>query len=268
VLIHSSIITGNGQGGVISSGGHVGVYASHIERNQGGGGIFGADLVDLMDSTVSGNEAAPHASHQSAGGIYARTLNAARSTISGNGGDDAGGVLAPNVTLVNTTVSSNRAASGTQPVGGIKAVLTLQLYNSTIAFNSGDAVGGIYASSGKIISSIIAGNSHSSASYDRNLFVQTSATFSNNLIISANVTTGAITADPKLTPLASHGGPVPAHALLATSPAIGAGSNPMNVGTDARGTGFARVVGANADIGAYERQANEDEIFGNGIDGP
>lgn len=193
-------------------------------------------------------------------------MTASRSAINNNYGVDAGGLSVRFVTLVNTTVSSNRAGSGTKPIGGINSI-TSALYNSTIAFNSGDAVGGIYAQSGNVVSSIIAGNNHSSTGYDRNLFIKNSATFSNNIIVSSNVPTGAITADPKLTPLANHGGLVPAHALLSTSPALGAGSNPMNLDTDTRGAGFARVVGANPDIGAYERQINEDEIFGNGLDG-
>ena len=264
VTIHSSIIAGNGTGGIVSLLSDVNVYASIIEHNQGRGGIFNANKVVMTDSTISGNAAAPNLG--SSGGISASQLTATRSTISGNSGVDAGGAAVDFATLVNTTVSSNRAASGTKPVGGIKTIM-MTVYNSTIAFNTGEAVGGIYAVSGKVESSIIAGNNDSSASYDRNLFVKNRATFSNNIIISSNVPTGAITADPQLTPLANHGGLVPAHALLATSPALDAGNNPTGVSTDARGPGFARVVGANPDIGAYERQADEDEIFGNGIDG-
>jgi hypothetical protein len=252
---------------VVSSGGEVNVYASIIEHNQGNGGISGADSVKLTDSRVCDNNSAQAASpNRSVGGVSTHSLNATRSTINGNAGYDAGGVSATTATLVNATVSSNRGASGTKSAGGIKTD-SIASYNSTIAFNAGDAVGGIDAVSVKIVSSIIAGNSHASASYDRNLFVHGSATFANNIISSANIATGAITADPKLTPLASHGGLVPAHALLATSPALGAGSNPMNLPTDTRGSGFARVVGANPDIGAYERQVGEDEIFGNGMDG-
>ncbi len=36
--------------------------------------------------------------------------------------------------------------------------------------------------------------------------------------------------------------------------------------TDQRGTGFDRVVGSKADIGAYERQPDDDEIFYGGFD--
>ena len=49
-----------------------------------------------------------------------------------------------------------------------------------------------------------------------------------------------------------NGGPTRTQALLPGSPAINAGSNPLNLTTDQRGAGFPRVVGPVADIGAYE----------------
>jgi len=268
-MIRSSIISGNAKGGVVSSDGEVAVYGSVIERNQGRGGIYDAFSLKLTDTLVCNNAAqvAP-LQNRSAGGIFANTLNATRSTISGNSGVDAGGVLATSATLLNTTISNNRAASGSKPVGGIKTTTgAVTAYNSTIAFNSGDAVGGIYAPSAKIVSSIIGGNNNVSPAYNRNLFLLGNSTFANNVIASSNLPTGAISADPKLTPLANHGGLMPTHALLGASSALGAGSNAMNVATDIRGSGFARVVGANTDSGAYERQDDEDEIFGNGMDG-
>ena len=53
--------------------------------------------------------------------------------------------------------------------------------------------------------------------------------------------------------------------LLAGSPAINSGSNPDALDTDARGVGFLRSV-AGPDIGAYERQLNDDELFYDGFD--
>jgi hypothetical protein len=58
--------------------------------------------------------------------------------------------------------------------------------------------------------------------------------------------------DPKLAPLAMNGGLTRTHALQAGSPAIDAGSNPFALTTDQRGEAFARVLGAAADMGAYE----------------
>src|SRR5262249_31926213 len=53
-------------------------------------------------------------------------------------------------------------------------------------------------------------------------------------------------------PLAYNGGLTPTHALVLGSPAIDLGSNPLNLVADQRG--FSRVIGAKADMGAYELQ--------------
>ncbi len=58
--------------------------------------------------------------------------------------------------------------------------------------------------------------------------------------------------DPKLGPLADNGGPTETCALLVGSPAIDTGSNPANLAYDQRGSGYPRVLGAQADMGAYE----------------
>jgi hypothetical protein len=60
-------------------------------------------------------------------------------------------------------------------------------------------------------------------------------------------------ADPLLAPLAFNGGPSRTHALLPTSPAIDAGSNPLGLTEDQRG--FPRVVNGTPDMGAYESPA-------------
>ena len=66
--------------------------------------------------------------------------------------------------------------------------------------------------------------------------------------------------DPLLLPLANNGGPTKTHALDPTSPAIDKGANPSNLVSDQRDTGFLRVFGAHADIGAFESQPF-DRIF-------
>jgi len=68
-----------------------------------------------------------------------------------------------------------------------------------------------------------------------------------------------------LGPLQNNGGPTRTHALLAGSPAIDAGNNAANVDFDQRGAGFVRIVGASADIGAFEVQT-VDVIFSDGFD--
>jgi hypothetical protein len=59
----------------------------------------------------------------------------------------------------------------------------------------------------------------------------------------------------KLTPLANNGGPAPTHAFNYDSPLVNAGSNPGPLTFDQRGSGFNRVAGSAADIGAFELQA-------------
>ena len=53
------------------------------------------------------------------------------------------------------------------------------------------------------------------------------------------------------------------HALLSTSAAINGGNNLQRLSVDERG--LPRVIGAAIDIGAYERQEIDDEIFYNGF---
>jgi hypothetical protein len=57
--------------------------------------------------------------------------------------------------------------------------------------------------------------------------------------------------DPKLGPLQDNGGPTPTMALLPGSPAINAGSNPLNLTADQRGY-TPRAAGGAPDIGAFE----------------
>ena len=72
-------------------------------------------------------------------------------------------------------------------------------------------------------------------------------------------------ADPLLGPLQNNGGPDDSHrALSAESPAIDHGNNAASLQDDQRGNGFPRVVGTNADIGAFEFDSN-DVIFQSGI---
>jgi hypothetical protein len=69
--------------------------------------------------------------------------------------------------------------------------------------------------------------------------------------------------DPGLSTLGPNGGPTPTMALLPTSIAVNAGNNTNNGKYDQRGAGFDRVIGANADIGAFET----DVLFRDGFDG-
>jgi len=119
-------------------------------------------------------------------------------------------------------------------------------------------------------STIVATNTllHSSSGpLEDDIFGDSGATLSgaNNIIGLSILSTppDTITDDPQLADLASNGGPTETHALLAGSPAIDAGNNAAGASNDQRGTGYPRVVGGTADIGAYEFN---DVIFANGFD--
>ena len=77
-----------------------------------------------------------------------------------------------------------------------------------------------------------------------------------NLI--GGLTNGVI--DPKLGLLANNGGATRTHALLASSPAIDMGSNPVGLTTDQRG--HARILNGTVDIGAYEYDRGEMTLQG------
>jgi hypothetical protein len=65
--------------------------------------------------------------------------------------------------------------------------------------------------------------------------------------------------------LSLHGGETAVHALNPSSPAVGNGNNVGSFTYDQRGFGFARNVGGATDIGAYEHQLIDDEIFYDGF---
>lgn len=236
-----------------------------------GGGAY-AYLMQLVDSTVSGNRAEHvanpnHTSYDIGGGIIAiRGGSVNGSTIDSNYSYGRGGGIATfnSITVSNSTISGNVAATG---IGGgilLRWPSAVQLGSSTVTGNSAGADGGgiwLNVSGTDFQSSLVSGNSTdvSNAANQQNPPAAFAITGSANLIggASPGVTLPADTlgADPLLGPLADNGGPTRTHALLPSSPAVDAGNNLANLAFDQRGTGFARVYGAAADIGAFEQQA-------------
>src|SRR5262249_7723272 len=97
-----------------------------------------------------------------------------------------------------------------------------------------------------------------------NLVMYTNAT---DPLSGSTVDAGTIvsSANPRLAPLAFHGGTTRTHALLAGSPAVDHGSNNASVSSDQRGATRAVPTGL-PDIGAYERQVLDDELFYDGYE--
>jgi len=259
-----------------------------------GGGLFAASAT-LSGTRVSGNTAALHG-----GGLSATMANLSRSTVSGNsaggsgGGVNAatatlrsstfaentatlagGGIFATTAIMTNSTVADNTAGG---EGGGVNA-MTATLLNCTIAENIAQSGGGLFHAAGgtfSVMNTIVASNMLALVETGGTGPDLAGALFSSgghNLIghspgvavFPIDVSSDFLDViDPKLGPLANHGGPTQTMALLAGSPAIDAGDNlaidPVTgdpVTTDQRGVARKKDGNGNGvafiDIGAFER---------------
>ncbi|HVT30107.1 MAG TPA: choice-of-anchor Q domain-containing protein [Lacipirellulaceae bacterium] len=244
-----------------------------------------ADLT--LDSVMVAGGVAPSAN---GGAIYNQgTLTVIASTIYNNtavetspasdGSAGRGGAIyndAGSVSIRNTTLSGNMAsrATGSGAAGGYGGAVydlngSLNFYNSTISDNAASRSGrDVYiladgsgeVANVQVYSAIVAQADVQPLVPD---FVAThgtdgvlNVTGADNLIRSQVGAQSIVVSsgDPMLDMLANNGGPTLTHALLANSPAIDHGSNPLNVTTDQRGGAYSRVDGVAADIGAFELQ--------------
>ncbi|MHB8447821.1 MAG: choice-of-anchor Q domain-containing protein [Rudaea sp.] len=235
----------------------------------GGGAMAYRGSAYIYRSTITGNRAThalsdTHGSYCTGGGIFSDLGgHAYRSTLSGNYSFGSGGGLATHAGfgISDSTIAGNSARYKTG--GGVFARVfdSMLVNNSTIAGNTAGISGaGLYfsgvANALTLQSSIVANNSVAGANADIATMGAFTIAGSNNLVTASasNVTlpVGTLGSDPLLAPLANNGGPTQTMGLLAGSPALDAGSNPRNLASDQRGAGFPRVLGAAADIGAFE----------------
>jgi hypothetical protein len=246
-----------------------------------GGGLYVGGNFSASYSTISGNHAYSNATTSYGGGAFLRGRTyISNSTIDNNKAVRIGGIAlagGPYQTaqITNSTISGNSASAF---MGGVYSGVQLKVVNSTIAFNCADAteflpgyIAGIGLQNSQvppdIQSSIIANNTICPAARSADTILDTpydisfhgvgDITGANNLIVTSAVTlpTDTVRSDPQLAPLAENGGITRTHALSSTSPAIDAGNNAANLPFDQRSMWSARVVGAAADIGAYELQS-------------
>ncbi|HEX5472148.1 MAG TPA: choice-of-anchor Q domain-containing protein [Lacipirellulaceae bacterium] len=221
--------------------------------------------------------------NQGASHIVASTFvdNAATGGNAGTGGiggaglggavyNDGGELSIRNATFSGDSVSSGTGTNAQSSFGG--AIYSkngsLELYNSTLTQNTAKSGRDLYIiadSAGQttdvqIYSSIIAQADLPGLAYDFVASADGSGNLelvgANNLIRSQNAyqSIAVSSDDPLLGALANNGGPTLTHELMPGSPAIGQGSNLLNLSTDQRGTSYSRVVGGVADIGAFELQ--------------
>jgi len=264
-----------------------GLVIDHNTAAHEGGGVFSSNDVKLTLSLVSNNTAG-----NSAGGgglaidasyafVFASTIagNTANGTGAQGGGIKAtlGGALHPKLSVIDSTISGNNAWDGSGIYGNTSPAGDFFLYNSTVAFDRGYLNGAgvgvhVVACQATLHSSILARSTDFDAAAARPdlLFASycndTTVLGAHNLIMSSpNTLPGdTIANDPNLAPLALHGGALPTHPLSANSIAVDGGDNPLNLAEDERGG--TRKIGAASDIGAYERQVNDDELFYGGFD--
>lgn len=261
-----------------------GARARSVSGYTYGGGIFSAYALGLFYSKVETNIAYGFGY---GGGIAARgrvlieasLVDTNQAQYDGGLALFGGSTIAHALEIADSTVTLNTAQGN---VGGIEADAELYLYNSTIAFNSGGAnrAGGVVLNGASVLSmySTIVARNTSGGKYS-DISGASTIVGSHNLVIASSTTLpgDTIIADPALGPLQNNGGQTHTMALLAGSPAINAGNNILNEVCDQRSGNFSyydgfivkypRVVGTNADIGAFETGA-DDEIFPNGFDGP
>jgi len=270
-----------GVSGGIYSGGSVALVDSAVALNSASiaGGIAAVDGSVVKYSSISNNYA-----YSAGGGLYSigNTI-IQNSTIEGNGAGTFGGgaVLSGSpsntvpITIQNSTISGNTAVT----IGGVFVVgYPAQIANSTIAFNQETGAAkygaGIYAGSNTTFeSTIIAPNSLNtgSALVPDDVGGGTAVVLSGHNNLTSFVATGQVMpgdtlyGDPYLASIGNNGGTTRTHMLLPNSPAIEAGNNEAGAAADQRGSGFPRVIGTTADIGAVEFNI-DDVIFINGFD--
>ena len=285
LTLDHSTVTGCYAGGEGAYGGAIYAYSllmsnSTLSNNQGygvhlyagtaafGGAAFVYQL-DIVASTVTGNVARhkfnPERTNYDIGGgiCVVRSGLVVASTFDSNIAYGRGGGLATlgDIDVRDSTITGNMTSS----VGGgglfARAPATVSISNSTITQNTAPTGGGILltATIASLQSTIIAGDL---ATDGTEIADAHALTFGggNNLIgpVAPTITLPAdtlVTNDPGLQPLAYNGGPTRTHALRLDSIAIDAGNNASSLPSDQRGPGFARVVGAAADIGAFEFDA-------------
>jgi hypothetical protein len=203
-----------------SNGGNGGAAGSTM----GGGVFFGIGQTIFQSDTIVGNEATISIVHGAGGaaGNAAGDGTGKPGTAGADGTASGGGLFAtPSVTsntFGNTIIDLNSTPSGTMTAAGPDAFAAINSNGHNI-IGSTDSNTGFASNKGDLI--------------------------------------GVTAAQLAIGPLFANGGPSPTDALLTGSVAIDAGNNslvPAGDTADQRGPGFARVVGAAVDIGAFEVQ--------------
>lgn len=240
-------------GGIAAIGGMLSLYSQLASNTAAiGGGAFVANNVLIWNSTVAVNQASI------AGGLYlagtgaSAPLQLANSTISGNTAQAVGGVVVGYpAEIANSTIAFNVETNASDRKYGAGLYLTtpIDLESSIVTNNE------LHLLAGDYLADDIGGRTGASISGANNMAIW--------VIPPLAPPADTLGTDPGLQPLAYNGGITATHALISGSVAIDAGNNVAALSYDQRGHGYPRVVGAAADIGAYEFN---DTIFADGFD--
>ena len=250
----------NGGGAIIINTGDITIHEVHFSKNSadnvGGGGAIrksGQATLTIQNSAFTDCSALSVDDEGEGGAIR---------IDSGSG----------STSIINTTISSNRAANG----GGLSVAsnASLTLINSTVtnntAFYSG---GGLYNTGESILgNNIISGNTAPENNEIYSFEIDSSGVLKSlgHNIFGENETSG-ITADINISDndiilsdsiqtvihsLSDNGGETPTHMPVDNGPAINAGNDNLytsSIVTDQRGEGYFRFMGNTIDIGSVEK---------------
>jgi uncharacterized repeat protein (TIGR01451 family) len=258
VTLNNVTLSGNyaigGNGGAAANsleGDHAGGHGGAGGAGSGGAMDVASGAVTLVNDTLSGNSSQGGNGANGGGGGPPFTIKGVftggTGGPGGNGGNGTGGglYLSGGTTMLANTISAQNAvtagiAGKGGPGGGTRGNYT--------APNGHDGSPGT-ASAPDVSGSV------TSSDYD--LIGDGTGSNLTNGTNGNKVGTSISPINALLNPLGSNGGPCQTMALLSGSPAIDAGdSTALPAATDQRG--YARIVGAHVDIGAYEYGATAD----------
>ncbi len=210
----------------------------------------GSNSLTLLDTTVSGDFGV-------AGGVYAvaptgatNELTIDDSTITGNSAiaGDAGGITAANtaVTITSSTIDANTSLNAAAPGGLLVSMSTATVTNTVLA---GNGTGGDCEA---LQSAVTDGGNNIIGINAQSIFCSAFVNDTNG----DQVGSQASPLNPGLAALAANGGPAPTQALLAGSPALGAGSvaacTSATVSADERGVSRNAATQGSCDVGAFD----------------